>query len=227
MPPPLAIEKLYPRIQYTFQKEELAVAALTHSSASSKNNERMEFLGDALLGSIVGCAVYQQYPDANEGELTRARASLVKEDSLYRIANDLGLGDFLYLGCGELKSGGPYRPSILADALEALIAAIYLDSHYELCESVVLKWYEPWLTQLKLSDLNKKDPKSLLQEYTQANKLSLPVYCVEEVMGKPHERIYTVSCLVGDTKLTAQASSRRRAEQSVASLLIQKLDHEK
>ncbi|MEG2827286.1 MAG: ribonuclease III, partial [Acinetobacter sp.] len=174
--------RLQVRIGHQFQQADLLKLALTHRSVSHKHNyERLEFLGDSLLGMIVANYLYNTYPLENEGRLTRMRATLVRQEALGKIANDLQLSRSLILSTGELKSGGHHRESILADTVEAIIGAIYLDSNdLNLLERVVLKWYEPYLDHIEPTD-QLKDPKSRLQEYLQARKKPLPVYEVVDI----------------------------------------------
>ena len=196
---------------------ELLQTALTHRSSSHNNNERLEYLGDALLGFIIAEEVYNRFSQAPEGELTRLRASLVKKETLANLAREIELGDHLKLGPGELKSGGWRRDSILANALEAVIGAIYLDSDLDMCRECVLRLYQPLLTDIS-SDTFDKDPKTQLQEYLQARKQPLPKYDVIAEEGEVHARNFTVECRVTGVEkaIVAQGRSKRSAEQSAA-----------
>ena len=210
---------------YQFRQQDLLEQALTHRSYSrSKNNERLEFLGDSILNLIISNHIYLRFTDADEGGLSRIRASLVKEESLAQIAMDIGLGDHIRLGGGELKSGGFRRASILSDALEALIAAIYLDSDYAKTEATVLRLYEEQLQTVD-ENANLRDPKTQLQEYLQARKMQLPRYQVEQTTGKSHNQVFTVSCNIPDLELQSKGkgSSRKKAEQQAAKKILDKL----
>ncbi|MCU0977090.1 MAG: ribonuclease III [Steroidobacteraceae bacterium] len=195
--------------------------ALTHRSFSSRNNERLEYLGDAVLSFLVAGMLYREFPDASEGELSRFRSSLVSGESLGAIALDLGLGDHLRLGEGELKSGGFRRASILADALEALVGALYLGAGLDAARTAVERLLRPRLSALPAAaDL--KDPKTRLQEFLQADGLSLPRYEVLEVSGEPHDQRFRVRCTADELGLSTEATgtSRRRAEQDAAERLL-------
>lgn len=196
--------------------------ALTHRSASAHNNERLEFLGDALLNLIIAEYLFQRYPKAAEGELSRLRASLVKGETLADLARELKLGDWLRMGPGELKSGGYRRESILSDALEAVIGAVYLDGGFGACRDLVLRLYEDWLARLS-SASELKDPKTRLQEYLQARQLGLPVYNVLEIRGEPHAQSFMVECVIGGCRATAVGGSRRKAEQEAARQVLEQM----
>ena len=214
------------RLGYTFEQSQLLELALTHRSYSGRdNNERLEFLGDSLLNFIIGEALFNQFPNAKEGQLSRLRASLVKGVTLTKIARQLELGPFLRLGPGELKSGGSRRDSILADAVEALIGAIYLDGGMDACKARVLDWFAPRLRGLTLDD-TVKDNKTRLQEWLQAHKLPLPAYSIVNVEGASHSQHFVVECAVADTQLTfrGEGHSRRQAEQMAAGLLLDALE---
>ncbi len=220
-----AHEELCRRIGYQFTDASLLDEALTHRSASRANNERLEFLGDSLLDLIVGESLFRSNPTADEGQLTRERARLVRRETLASLARELELGPLLRLGEGELKSGGWRRESILANALEALIAAIYLDGGMAACERSVYAIYSDWLTGASPEN-NVKDAKTRLQEHVQAQRLPLPEYATVEVKGAPHEHEFTVRCSVVGLEIepvAASGSSRRRAEQAAAKLLLQQL----
>ena len=210
------LEKLSARIGYTFADESLLVLALTHRSKSAKNNERLEFLGDSILNFTIAEALFHQFPEEKEGVLSRLRASLVKGDTLAEVARDFDLGDFLLLGGGELKSGGFRRDSILADAVEAIIGAIYLDSGMPEASARILDWYSQRLKDITTESL--KDPKTRLQEYQQGRKSRLPDYTVVNTDGPDNERIFTVECRIPelDEAVVATGPSRRIAEQSAA-----------
>ena len=200
--------------------------ALTHRSAGSPHNERLEFLGDALVSQIVAEALYLAWPRADEGALTRARAELVRESALAGIARSLKIGERLVMGPGEMKTGGHRRDSILADALEALVAAIHLDAGFETCKTVVLQWFEPLLAALPPPHKVGKDPKTRLQEWLQARQRSLPVYVLVEETGDDHARIFKISCTLAEPALntTGEGSSRRAAEQQAAEAALQEIE---
>ncbi len=222
---PLA--QLTARLAYEFSDIDLARAALTHRSAGGKNNERLEFLGDALLDLVISEQLYHLRPQANEGDLSRLRASLVRRDALARLAGELDLGDYLALGPGELRSGGYRRKSILADALEALLGAIYLDGGYTRASEVVLALYRESLE--KLPDAAElRDPKTLLQERLQARGLDRPEYRVDQVAGEAHQQRFTVVCQVSafDVETRGEGSSRRRAEQAAARAALDEISDE-
>jgi ribonuclease-3 len=209
-------KELYQALNYHFKQESYLTTALTHRSVGSVNNERLEFLGDALLGYIVAEALFERFPNATEGELTRSRASLVKGETLADIAHKLELGKYLRLGSGELKSGGWRRSSILSDALEALIGAIYLDADMETCRKTVIHLLNKRLKQVSPHALI-KDPKTRLQEYLQAERKELPVYRVLSITGEPHAQHFSVECCVdGLAPTQGEGESRRRAEQIAA-----------
>jgi ribonuclease-3 len=198
---------------------------LTHRSHSrSRSNERLEFLGDSVVNLAITNHIYRRFETADEGELSRIRAALVRQATLARVAKTIDLGSAIRLGGGELKSGGYRRASILADALEAVIGAVYLDSGYAQAEQVVLKLFDE---QLESIDLNAefKDPKTRLQEYLQSRQQALPIYAVEQATGQEHSRVFTVSCSIEDLDLreTGSGSSRKKAEQQAAGKLLDRL----
>lgn len=203
-------------LAYPFKQQDLLITALTHCSAGTPNNERLEFLGDALLSCIIAQTLFKRFPNAREGELTRLRASLVKRDTLAQLAQQIELGTYLRLGGGELKSGGERRASILSDALEAVIGAVYLDGGMKACQSMVLQLWQERLDNLSLDKI--KDPKTRLQEYLQAQQQPLPSYRVLTVGGVPHAQHFKVECIVpGLAEPTyGNGESRRRAEQNAA-----------
>jgi len=210
---------------YTFRQQDLLEQALTHRSYSrTANNERLEFFGDSILNLVISKYIYRQFPDADEGELSRIRASLVKQETLALVSMDMGLGAHIHLGGGELKSGGYRRASILADVLEAVIAAIYLDSDYQQTERVILKLFQNYLQNLP-DAAELIDPKTRLQEILQARKLELPEYEVEQTHGKSHNQVFTVSCNIAmlDLKTSGSGSSRKKAEQQAATKMLTRI----
>lgn len=218
--------RLCQALAYRFKQEHYLITALTHRSAGTPNNERLEFLGDALLSCIIAEELFERFPDAREGELTRFRANLVKRDTLVKIAQQLELGKYIRLGGGELKTGGEQRASILADAVEAILGAIYLDSSMKTCQSVVLQLWQKHLN--KLSPRKIKDPKTRLQEYLQAQQQALPAYRVLAIGGTPHAQLFEVECIVSGLAQPTYGSgeSRRRAEQSAAAKALRILNVE-
>lgn len=208
--------RLMRRLGYQFTTGSLLQAALTHRSMRGVNNERLEFLGDSLLNFIIAAELYQQFPQAEEGELSRLRSVLVKGESLAELAQEFELGEYLRLGPGELKSGGFTRQSILADAFEAIIGAIYLDASFDVCRERVLYWFSSRIKEVHLAI--QKDAKTRLQEYLQARKLPLPIYEVLSIKGEAHAQLFCVECRVLGLPYTAQSfgASRRKAEQVAA-----------
>ena len=200
--------------------------ALTHRSAGSPHNERLEFLGDALVNQFIAEALYAHWPKADEGALTRGRAELVRESALAGIARTLDLGAHLVLGPGEMKTGGHRRDSILADALEALVAAIYLDAGFDACRGVVLPWFDPLIAALPPANKVGKDAKTRLQEWLQARQKPLPTYELVAETGDDHARHFHVRCNVADPAVATEGegSSRRLAEQQAALAAIEQLD---
>lgn len=215
------LQRLSRVLGHEFRDARLLDQALTHRSLGASNNERLEFLGDALINFVAGAALYALRPKEEEGPLSRLRASLVREESLARIARELQLGDVLRLGESELKSGGYRRDSILADALEALLGAVYLDAGFEAARAVTLKLFAPLLENLP--DPNTlKDPKTRLQEFLQGSSRPLPQYEILSESGPPHRREFNVRCALADDAITTEASSnsRRNAEQQAAEKML-------
>ena len=199
---------------------------MTHRSAGSLNNERVEFLGDALVNQFIAEALYQHWPKADEGALTRARAELVRESALAGIARQLDIGSKLVLGPGEMKTGGHRRDSILADAVEALVAAIYLDAGFDACRTVVLPWFTGMIAALPPPNKVGKDAKTRLQEWLQGRQRPLPVYALLHEGGEDHARVFRVGCTLAEPALvtTGEGSSRRAAEQQAAEAALKELD---
>ena len=212
-----AAVKVLRTLGYTFEDESLLTRALTHRSIGARHNERLEFLGDALLGMVVADYLFTTYPDADEGQLTRTRATLVNRESLADVARGLDLGDLIHLGEGELKSGGWRRDSILANAVEALLGAIYLDGGMEACRRTVLRLLESRLADID-PDSTSKDAKTALQEFLQSRRRCLPEYKTMDISGPAHQQIFTVSCLVDSLPepVVANGPTRRKAEQAAA-----------
>jgi len=211
-------------LNYQFKSQELLHAALTHRSAGARNNERLEFLGDSILNFVVAAEIYHRRPQYSEGQLTRLRADLVRGETLAEVAREIELGDLLSMGSGELKSGGFKRASILADAVEALIGAVYLDGGFDAASAVVHELYKDRFTNLPSTD-PVKDPKTSLQELLQGRSFPLPVYSLLRQMGEAHASIFEVSCEIEtlDVKVMARGSSRRKAEQAAAEAALRQV----
>ncbi|TWC34624.1 RNAse III [Pseudomonas sp. SJZ079] len=216
-----SLGRLERQLGYSFKDQDLMVLALTHRSFAGRNNERLEFLGDAILNFVAGEALFERFPQAREGQLSRLRARLVKGETLAILARGFDLGEYLRLGSGELKSGGFRRESILADALEALIGAIYLDAGMEAARDRVLAWLTNEFDSLTLVDTN-KDPKTRLQEFLQSRASDLPRYEVVDIQGEPHCRTFVVECQIAllNDKTLGQGASRRIAEQVAAAAAL-------
>lgn len=219
-----ALQALQRRLQHDFHNPALLQRALTHRSFSADHNERLEFLGDSVLGLAVAHLLYRALGELPEGDLSRMRAQLVRQDSLHRLALDLGLPALLRLGEGELRSGGPKRPSILADALEAVIGAVYLDAGYDAAAALVGRLFDAVEITPALSAAA-KDAKTSLQEWLQGRKMQLPQYEVVQVLGAAHRQTFEVACQVDELRLQAlgQGPSRRAAEQAAAAAMLQQL----
>ncbi len=218
------LEKLEKKIGYTFQDQDLLAQSVTHRSYSNQNNERFEFLGDAVLNFVIADALFSQFPDASEGDLSRLRAKLVKQATLAEVAREMDLGDHLTLGSGEKKSGGHKRDSILSDALEAIIGGILLDSGFEAASATILVWFESRLEGMSDADVQ-KDAKSALQEYLQSRGEPVPEYVLLKTVGRSPNQQFEVECRTVqlDAPVVATGSSRRRAEQSAAQAALEKL----
>jgi ribonuclease-3 len=210
-------EKLCRQLGYVFKQPQLLQRALTHRSCAPDHYERLEFLGDSVLGCVIAKYLYSEFPDLSEGDLSRLRSNLVKESTLVLFAQQLDLGSQLKLGEGELKSGGARRPSILADAIEALFGAICLDGGFVAAEQAVLKLFVPYLASVDMKTLG-KDAKTLLQEYLQGRRLALPGYHVVDMQGESHEQLFQVECTIPVLNITTRGAgtSRRNAEQQAA-----------
>lgn len=218
------LEQLQRRIGYQFRQPDHLLLALTHRSFGNQNNERLEFLGDSIVNMVIAEHLYHHFEKAREGQLSRLRARMVKGVTLAEIGREFDLGRYLRLGSGELKSGGYRRESILADAVESIIGAIYLDSDFETCRQQVLRWFEERLKNLNLQD-TQKDPKTRLQEYLQSRQYPLPRYDVISVDGEAHAQTFHVSCVLPslDRKTSGVGSSRRIAEQQAARSALKSL----
>lgn len=212
------------RFGVSFSDPALLDRALTHRSAGHANYERLEFLGDALINAVVSIELYARYPRAPEGDLTRLRASLIRESSLAELARRIDLSDFLRMGGGELKSGGYRRESILADTLEALVAAVYLDGGWDRCQKLVRDLFADAFDAVDLSA--SKDAKTRLQEWLQGRGLPLPEYLLVDTIGKDHDKTFRVACRIADAQLMAEAEgrSRKSAEQAAATAVLARID---
>jgi ribonuclease-3 len=220
----MALTELEARLRYQFRNAELLRQAMTHRSHSATHNERLEFLGDSVLNCVVAALLYERFSKLDEGDLSRVRANLVKQQSLYEIASALNIAEFLNLGEGELRSGGFRRPSILADTLEAIFGAVYVDAGFEEAQKVVRRLYEPILDHIDPQTLG-KDAKTLLQEYLQGHKIALPLYSVVATLGAAHNQQFEVECAVPklDIKVFGNGASRRAAEQAAAKKALEEV----
>ena len=219
------LQRLEQVLGYPFKDKDLLLLALTHRSCGSPNNERLEFLGDSVLNHIVAEALFQQFPHAREGELSRMRASLVQGETLAEVARELGLGEYLKLGSGEMKSGGHRRASILADTLESLLGAILMDANIEACRSRVFDWFEDRLAAVSPERAG-KDAKTTLQEKLQGRGRQLPDYQLTHTEGEDHCQQFTVICKLPDDgqQFVGEGSSRRKAEQAAAQAALEGLN---
>ncbi|WP_422667186.1 ribonuclease III [Buchnera aphidicola] len=223
----IIIKKIQKILGYTFNHKYLLRQALTHRSASSQHNERLEFLGDSILSFVIASALYNYFPNINEGDMSRMRATLVRGNTLAEIASEFNLGEYLQLGQGELNSGGFRRESILANTVEALIGSIYLDSNINTVEKLILQWYEKRLKIISPGD-KQKDPKTRLQEYLQSKHLSLPSYLIVAVYGEAHNQLFTIHCMISTISgyFVGTGASRRKAEQDAAQKALIQLEIE-
>lgn len=219
------IHILMQKLGYQFTDVALLEAALTHRSMHIINNERLEFLGDSLLNFLIAEKLYRTCQQASEGDLSRLRASLVKGETLAELAQELDLSQYLRVGPGEIRSGGNLRHAMLADAVEAILGAIYLDGGIESCRKCLLQWYDERITQVAMRTPI-KDPKTTLQEWLQAKKHNVPIYVILARKGKSHEQTFEVQCHVTAFNLTTQGkgNNRRQAEQEAAQAMLQLLN---
>lgn len=220
----LKFTRLQRALGHEFADPELMRLALTHRSAGNPNNERLEFLGDSIVNHVIAEYLFQRFPEAREGEMSRMRAALVRGDTLAEVARELNLGDHLVLGAGERKSGGRRRGSILADALEALAGAILLDSDFDTCRRRILDWYRERLAAVSLEN-DAKDPKTRLQEFLQGSGHPLPEYELLGILGDDHNQQFHVACRLSSPSLQVEGSgsSRRKAEQAAARSALERL----
>jgi ribonuclease-3 len=219
------LQELAKKLDYEFHDFKLLDTALRHRSTGKSSNERMEFLGDAVLNFIIASELYSLYPELREGELSRIRSNLVNEENLIELGTQFKLGNYLRLGIGESKSGGHKRPSIIADAMEAIIGAIFLDGGIESCRKAILTWQETKLKYLSLESL--KDPKTKLQEYLQAKKLALPKYEVILTEGELHKQTFHVSCTISKLRLITEGigPSKQKSEQDAAKKALDQIQN--
>ena len=219
------LHRLESALGYTFKNKDYLQTALTHRSLGQNNNERLEYLGDALLGFVIANILFQTHPQATEGVLTRLRATLVKGETLAKIAREIELGEYIRLGSSEMKSGGWRRKSILANTLESIFGAIYLDSGFQSCTNTIELLFAGYI-QNCTPDTLVKDPKTRLQEYLQANQKQLPVYEVIEESGAAHDKTFLVRCIIHEMDITVEANgrSKRTAEQSAAKIILEDLN---
>ncbi len=222
-----AINALLKKLEYSFSDLSLLEEALTHRSYSSKNNERLEFLGDGILNFVIAHELFKLYPDVQEGDLSRLRANLVNKDSLAEIASHLELGEVIKLGSGELKSGGFRRPSILADAVESILGAVYCDGGFEPCRELIIRLYANRLA-LSMDLQSLKDPKTQLQELLQSRRFSLPDYQVINITGQAHAQVFHVRCSIKkmNIEVSGEGKSRRKAEQIAAGRAIAQVEEQ-
>lgn len=220
----MTLERLEAGIHHRFAQRELLTQALTHRSYGLPHNERLEFLGDGILNGVIAASLYRHYPQLNEGELSRLRANLVRQDALVSLALTLNIGDHLLLGDGELKSGGNRRPSMLADALEAVIGAIYVDAGFDTAAGVIEALYEPLLLHAD-HGIAGKDPKTELQELLQSRRLGLPRYELRGTHGESHAQTFDIECVVTDLGVsgTGSGTSRKAAEQQAAANALEQI----
>lgn len=221
----MSLESVARQLGYSFSDQSLFRTALTHRSFGSPNNERLEFLGDGILDCVIAALLFHRFPLLPEGDLSRLRANLVRQETLHHLAQSLKIGEFLRLGEGELKSGGATRPSILADALEAIFGAIYLDGGFPIAHQVIERLYTPLLDELKPGQFQ-KDPKTRLQEWLQGRKKPLPRYKLLEATGAAHEQRFEVACEIESPTLRTigHGSSRRIAEQVAAEKALKEIN---
>jgi len=213
----MPLPSLLDRLGHSFRKPELLRVALTHRSHGAMHNERLEFIGDAVLNCIAAAVLFERFPAIPEGELTRVRASLVNRDTLARLARGLALGEEILLGGGEVRSGGEDRPSILANALEAIIGAVFVDAGFDAARTVIERIYTAEFANLDPTTLG-KDPKTRLQEWLQARRIAVPEYAVTSIAGEAHAQTFTIECRIAAMGVATEGTgtSRRAAEQVAA-----------
>lgn len=215
---------LQKQINYSFKNIDLLIHALTHRSANKIHNERLEYLGDSILSYVIAEALFERFPKVDEGDLSQMRSSLVCGETLAKMGQNFNIGDSMILGPGELKSGGHRRESIISDAVEAIIGAIYLDSDIQTIKQLILAWYQTRLVQIQ-PGIKQKDSKTRLQEYLQGQRQNRPVYLIVEVIGDDHDQEFVVQCKLDndDNQYLGRGVNRRKAEQAAAQMAIDKL----
>ena len=215
---------LQKQINYSFKNIDLLIHALTHRSANKIHNERLEYLGDSILSYVIAEALFERFPKVDEGDLSQMRSSLVCGETLAKMGQNFNIGDSMILGPGELKSGGHRRESIISDAVEAIIGAIYLDSDIQTIKQLILAWYQTRLVQIQ-PGIKQKDSKTRLQEYLQGQRQNRPVYLIVEVIGDDHDQEFVVQCKLenDDDQYLGRGVNRRKAEQAAAQMAIDKL----
>lgn len=215
---------LFKELGYSFDNLELLELALRHRSMGKISNERLEFLGDAVLNFVITTELFHRYQDMKEGELSRLRANLVNGEMLASLASELHLGDYLKFGSGELRSGGAKRKSILADAMEAIIGAIYLDGGFDIAQKRIIYWFRKWLHDV--AGIAQKDPKTLLQELLQMHKLPLPIYTVIATAGASHSQIFTIECKIAGIAAASigVGPNKRCAERNAAEKMLAEIE---
>lgn len=215
---------LQKQINYSFKNIDLLIHALTHRSANKIHNERLEYLGDSILSYVIAEALFERFPKVDEGDLSQMRSSLVCGETLAKMGQNFNIGDSMILGPGELKSGGHRRESIISDAVEAIIGAIYLDSDIQTIKQLILAWYQTRLVQIQ-PGIRQKDSKTRLQEYLQGQRQNRPVYLIVEVIGDDHDQEFVVQCKLenDDNQYLGRGVNRRKAEQAAAQMAIDKL----
>lgn len=215
---------LQKQINYSFKNIDLLIHALTHRSANKIHNERLEYLGDSILSYVIAEALFERFPKVDEGDLSQMRSSLVCGETLAKMGQNFNIGDSMILGPGELKSGGHRRESIISDAVEAIIGAIYLDSDIQTIKQLILSWYQTRLVQIQ-PGIKQKDSKTRLQEYLQGQRQNRPVYLIVEVIGDDHDQEFVVQCKLenDDNQYLGRGVNRRKAEQAAAQMAIDKL----
>lgn len=215
---------LQKQINYSFKNIDLLIHALTHRSANKIHNERLEYLGDSILSYVIAEALFERFPKVDEGDLSQMRSSLVCGETLAKMGQNFNIGDSMILGPGELKSGGHRRESIISDAVEAIIGAIYLDSDIQTIKQLILAWYQTRLGQIQ-PGIKQKDSKTRLQEYLQGQRQNRPVYLIVEVIGDDHDQEFVVQCKLenDDNQYLGRGVNRRKAEQAAAQMAIDKL----
>jgi ribonuclease-3 len=222
------ISKLEAVINYRFNDKSLLVLALTHRSMGKNNNERLEFLGDSIVNLVIAELLFNKFPRATEGQLSRLRSQIVSGSSLAKLGNSFNLSKYIILGVSELKSGGCFRESIISDTVEAIIGAIYLDSNIEDCKLRILEWTQNKINTLTIADGDTKDPKTKLQEYLQKIQQPLPIYIVHKITGDLHNQTFTISCQISliNKEITANGSSKRKAEQKAAKMALKEIEQQ-